>query len=434
MKKLLLVISVLMMGVSLGFSKVVINLWHAYRGAEADAINKVTEMFNLSHNDIEVKLLPVPFDAINNKLQTVIPAVNKGQSQEEGPDVFVFGQDFTGDWAERQLILPLENFISKDITSQYFKNTINAFADYMYDGALWALPGSFKNISLFYNKRFIANPPKKLSELMAISGKFTNPGDKKWGFSYDCGNFYYHTMWVQAWGGAIFKKIGTTKKGVPIFLPLLYSQPMISAGDFVFKNLKNGNFHGAAEAEITYSFNNNKTLFAISGQWFRGEIAANIDYGVAELPIVDEIGVQAVPFLTVEGYFMASCTKDQAAAAEVIKYFTSAAMGRYFGKIGKQTPANKGAYQYSEVKNDPISKVFMAAAGNAISMPNNPEMALTWDPASSGLSSVLNGANSAQTWKDQQIRLMKLIEKERKINYAKLGFDYTKFTVPLSIK
>jgi maltose-binding protein MalE len=241
-------------------------------------------------------------------------------------------------------------------------------------------------------------------------------------------------MWVQAWGGAIFKKIGTTKKGVPIFLPLLYSQPMISAGDFVYKNLKNGNFHGAAEAEITYSFNNNKTLFAISGQWFRGEIAANIDYGVAELPIVDEIGVQAVPFLTVEGYFMASCTKDQAASAEVIKYFTSAAMGRYFGKIGKQTPANKGAYQYPEVKNDPISKVFMAAAGNAISMPNNPEMALTWDPASSGLSSVLNGANSAQTWKDQQIRLMKLIEKERKINYAKLGFDYTKFTVPLTIK
>ncbi|OHD55636.1 MAG: hypothetical protein A2Y33_13455 [Spirochaetes bacterium GWF1_51_8] len=421
------------MGVSLGYSKIVINLWHAYRGAEADAINKVTEMFNLSHGDIQVKLLPVPFDAINNKLQTVIPAVNKGQSQEEGPDVFVFGQDFVGDWAERQLILPIESFIDPEIVKQYYPATIKALS-YMYEGGLWALPGSFKNIALFFNKRFISAPPKKLSELIAVSDKFTNPAEKKWGFSYDTGNFYYHTMWVQAWGGTIFKKIGTNKKGFPIWLPLLYSQPMISAGDFVYKNLKNNKFHGAAEAEITYSFNNNKTLFAISGQWFRGEIAANVDYGVAELPIVDEIGRQAVPFLTVEGYFMASCTKDQAAAAEVIKYFTSAAMGRYFGKIGKQTPANKGAYQYSEVANDPISQVFKAAAANAIGMPSCPEMALTWDPASSGLSGVLNGKDGATTWKEQQIRLMKLIEKDRKISYAKLGFDYTKFTAPLKIQ
>jgi hypothetical protein len=36
------------------------------------------------------------------------------------------------------------------------------------------------------------------------------------------GDFYYHTMWGQGFGGKIFRQIGTTSAGSPIFLPLLY--------------------------------------------------------------------------------------------------------------------------------------------------------------------------------------------------------------------
>jgi hypothetical protein len=37
--------------------------------------------------------------------------------------------------------------------------------------------------------------------------------------------------------------------------------------------------------------------------------------------------------------------QNQNAAIEVIKYFTSAAMGKVFAEIRQQTPAKKGAYQ-----------------------------------------------------------------------------------------
>jgi maltose-binding protein MalE len=433
MKKIFLITAFVLLSAGNLFPKlVVINLWHAYRAGEADAINKVTEMFNLSHSEIQVKLLPVPFDAINDKLRTVISAVNMGQSGEDGPDVFVFPHDAVGDWAERQLILPIESFVDSSVTEQYFGNTLKAF-NYMYDGALWALPGSFKNIALFYNKRFITNPPKKLSELIAAAQKFQKPDAAVWGLSYVAGNIYYHTMWVQAWGGTFFRQIGMNKKGFPIFLPLLYSHPMITAAEFVRKLVQSGKIHSADEQEILYSFNMNKTLFAISGQWFRGAIAENIDYGVAELPIIDEIDTQAIPFLTVEGFYMASCTKDQAASAEVIKYFTSAAMGRYFAKIGKQTPANKGAYAYSEVSGDPIAQIFKTAAGKAISMPNNPEMSWTWEPAYMGLVEIMGGAPANQVWKAKQIELMKRIEKETKISFQKLGYGDKKLTAPLSV-
>ncbi|OHD56870.1 MAG: hypothetical protein A2Y33_09825 [Spirochaetes bacterium GWF1_51_8] len=415
------------------YPKVVINIWHPYRAGEADAIVKVAEMFNLSHSEIQVKLLPVPFDSFSSKVQTVIGAVNSGQGGEEGPDVFVCAHDAAGNLALRQFILPIESFIDKSLTAEYFANTIKAF-NYMYDDALWALPGSFKNIALFYNKRYINNPPKMLSEILALAKKFQNPAEKAYGFAYETGNIYYHTMWLQAWGGTIFKKIGTTKKGFPIFLPLLFSQPMIASSEFVYGHVKAGNFTGASETEILYSFNNNKTLFVVSGQWFRGAIAANIDYGVAELPIVDEIDRQAIPFLTVEGYYIASCTKDQAASVEVIKYFTSAAMGRYFGKIGKQTPANKGAYAYPEVSGDPISQIFKAAAGKAISMPNNPEMSWAWEPAYMGLINVMAGMPAKEAWKEKQVILMKLIEKENGMSYAKLGWDYGKLNTPIPVE
>jgi maltose-binding protein MalE len=109
-------------------------------------------------------------------------------------------------------------------------------------------------------------------------------------------------------------------------------------------------------------------------------------------------------------------------------------MGRYFAKIGKQTPANKGAYTYSEVSGDPIAQIFKIAAGKAISMPNNPEMSWAWEPAYMGLVELLGGASPETVWKAKQIELMKRIETETKISFQKLGFDYNKLTAPLSVK
>ena len=438
MKKLLILAVLFVFTAGSMFGQVVINLWHAYRDTEREAIEAVAQKFNAAQIKtpdgklITVKLLMVPFDSINDKLQTTIKAVKqKTDPNLEGPDVFVFAQDFAGDWAEKGLIIPIESYIPADYVAKFFKNTILAF-NYMYPEAIWALPGSFKNIALYYNKKYIQNPPTKLSELISVARKFTDTANRRYGFTYETGNFYYHTMWVQAWGGSIFKKIGTTDKGFPIFLPLLYSEPMVKAGDFIYSKLKSGDIIGAAEAEIKQGFLENKVMFAISGQWFRGSIKGT-DYGVAQLPIVDEINEQAIPFLTVEGYFLSGCAKDHRAAVEVIKYFTSGAMGRYFGQIGGQTPANKDAYVYSEVANDPISAVFKQAAAFSKPMPQCPEMAITWDPASSGLSSVLNGKDSKTVWREQQARLMKLIEKQRGITFKTYGVNPDALTSLISV-
>ncbi len=390
---------------------VTVNVWHAYRAGEKKAIEQVAKMFNVSHVDIQVKLLPVPFDAINEKLRATIPL-------GEGPDVFIFAQDYVGNWAEGNLILPLEYFITPDLKKQYFKHTLEAF-HYMYPGAQWALPSSFKNLVLFYNKDYVRKPPRKMSELIKMAKAFTDPDVKpfgKWGFVYETGNFYYHTMWIQGFGGRIFKRTGPTS-----YYPLLNTAPHIKAARYAKKLLDMKICPvGADRTLITQLFNTGNAMFVVNGQWFRGEISPDIDYGVAPLPIVDSIdglkgsGRPAVPFLTVEGYFMSSCAKDQQAAFEVIKYFTSAAAGVVMAKIGKQTPANRGAYKYAVVKNDPIARIFREAARHAIPMPNCPEMALTWGPATSALNEILGGADPKKTLKRYQNELVARIKKMRK--------------------
>lgn len=123
------------------------------------------------------------------------------------------------------------------------------------------------------------------------------------------------------------------------------------------------------------------------------------------------------------------------ASVKVIEYFTSAAMGKVMAQVGKQTPANKGAYKYSIVNNDQISSIFKEAAGVAISMPNVPEMGLTWGPAGGALGDILKGEDPEKSLKARQIELMKLIEGNKKIPgaFKSFGYDYNKLSTFISV-
>lgn len=438
MRKLLLSALLVIAVVLPAFAAVKVSIWHGYRGEEKRAIEEVAKMYNVGQgtkDGVQVSLLAVSFDALNDKLRMEIP-------NNKGPDVFIFAQDYVGGWAESEIILPLEKYLDKATLDQYFPNTLDAF-EYMYPGSVWALPGSFKNIALYYNKNLVRNPPQKMSEIITAAKNFTNPKAGalgRWGFVYETGNFYFHTMWVQGFGGRIFRNVGKTKQGYPIFLPLLYSDPMIKAGYYVNNNvIKQGVCPlGPGGTLVTQLFNTGNAMFVISGQWFRGEIDKRINYGLSELPFMDKVdantvsapGSRAIPFLTVEGYFMASCARNQQAAVKVIKFFTSKTAGKVMAKIGKQTPANALAYEYPEVSGDEISQIFRKASKVAKSMPNSPEMALTWDPATSGLNDILGGAKPEDALKRRQIQLMKSIEQ---LKGAGIFSRYQELSKPLSV-
>ncbi|MGB9621625.1 MAG: extracellular solute-binding protein [Brevinematia bacterium] len=419
MKQIIFTLTILVLSIT-SFAQVKINIWHAYRGDEKKAIEQVADTFNITYFDTQITLLPVPFDAMNDKLRTMIPL-------GKGPDLFIFAQDFTGEWANNNIIVPISSMVNQSLIEQFPKYLLQAYV-YGDNDDLWALPMSFKNLILFYNKNYVSKVPNTWSELIDLAKKFTDPKSGPYGrrgFVYDMGNFYYHTMWIQGFGGRIFKKVKGTE-----YFPLLDSEPVYNSIKYVLRLKKMINPTGDPKGEVggdnatvTELFNSGNALFVVNGQWFRAEISPKVNYGVAPFPIIDDLpgikgsGRRAIPFLTVEGIFMSSNVKNKQAAFKVMEFITSPQAGRIFAKVGKQTPANINTYKYSEVKNDPISQIFIEAAKEAIPMPNVPEMALTWSPATSALVEATGlDADDPQLdskiksiWKKRQDELINLI-------------------------
>ncbi|HXU29224.1 MAG TPA: extracellular solute-binding protein, partial [Thermoanaerobaculia bacterium] len=77
------------------FAQKEIVVWHAYRGDEKAAFEKVVANFNASPagKGLKVTTLAVPYDAMADKITAAVPRGN-------GPDVFIFAQDRMGGWVE----------------------------------------------------------------------------------------------------------------------------------------------------------------------------------------------------------------------------------------------------------------------------------------------------------------------------------------------
>ena len=83
MKRLFLALLVVLVGVAYGCAEPPhgITLWHPYRGAEDEALQRSVEAFE-KESHVKVTTLFVPYEAYIAKLEAAIPRGN-------GPDVFI---------------------------------------------------------------------------------------------------------------------------------------------------------------------------------------------------------------------------------------------------------------------------------------------------------------------------------------------------------
>ncbi len=94
-------------------------------------------------------------------------------------------------------------------------------------------------------------------------------------------------------------------------------------------------------ALITTLFNDGKAAIVFSGPWFLGEIADDIDYGLAPLPTITETGNPMRPWMTVEGVYITAPSKHKDEAYEFVTYITDVPAAKIMALEGRQTPANE---------------------------------------------------------------------------------------------
>lgn len=379
-KHILLILTLLFLPLS-AFAQTELVVWHAYRAEEKAAFEKVVAGYNASKaGKIKVTTLAVPFDAFADKISAAVP-------RGKGPDVFIYAQDRLGGWIEAgNTVEPIDFYVEDDTKARYIPTTMEAMT---YQGTIYGLPFDYKEITMIYNKKLVPKPPTTTAELVATAKKLTDPKTGKFGLAYSYADFYYHSCLMNGFGGGAFK--GRT--------PILNSPENVKSMELLMRWVETDQIlpKEPSTALVTSLFNEGKTAIVFSGPWFLGEIAKTIDYGLAVLPKINEAGGTPMkPWITVEGLYIAAPSKNKEAAYDFIKYASDVASAKIMAIEGRQTPANKNAYNDPQVAGDPILKAFRAQVDSAVPMPNLPEMTMVWSPATTAMNAITKKTATAK--------------------------------------
>ncbi|MDJ0837155.1 MAG: extracellular solute-binding protein [Acidobacteriota bacterium] len=376
-------------------------IWHSYRGQEKEALLKVVDNFNakVKSDGYSVKPLAVPYDAYADKVTAAIP-------RGKGPDVFIFAQDRLGGWIEAgNTVEPLDFFLEDDMSDKFVEGTMDAMT---YQDTVYGLPFNFKSILMIYNKKLVQTPPKTTGELVAMAKKMTNVAAGEYGWAYSYSDFFFHASVMNAFGGRVFD---------PGPKPVLNLPQNVKALETLMKWFKTDKVlpEEPSTALITALFNQNKAAIIFNGPWFLGEIDKSIDYGLANLPTVDEAGGEPMrPWMTIEGIYIAAPSKHKDEAFELVKHLISLETAKTMAITGRQTPANLAVYEEPEIKKDPIIQALREQAKLGVPMPNYPEMTMVWSPATTAMNLIVKEtATPAQAMERAQKEVQASVDRLR---------------------
>jgi arabinogalactan oligomer / maltooligosaccharide transport system substrate-binding protein len=369
-------------------------VWHAYRGGEKDAFEKVVAAYNAANagKGVSVSTLAVPYDAFADKITAAVP-------RGKGPDVFIYAQDRLGGWIEAgNTIEPIDFFLDEATTSRFLPTTMEAMT---YRGTVYGLPLNFKVLTQIYNRRLVSSPPKTAKELVALAKKLGDPATGRFGLAYQYGDFYYHAALMNGFGGGVFADGNK---------PVLDQPANLQALDLLLGWIDRDRILPAepSTALITSLFNAGKAAIVFSGPWFLGEIAEEIDWGLALLPTLDDAGARPMrPWMTVEGVYVAAPSKNKEAAYAFARYLTDVPQAKVLALAGRQTPANQQVYADPEIAADSVLQAFRAQVAVAVPMPNVPEMTMVWSPATTAMNLIIK---KSATPKEAMTRAQREVE------------------------
>jgi arabinogalactan oligomer/maltooligosaccharide transport system substrate-binding protein len=377
-----------------------LTVWHAYRGDEKAAFEKVVGMYNAKQKDVVVKTLAVPYDAYADKITASVP-------RGKGPDVFIFAQDRLGGWVEAgQTIEPIDFFVDDKVTSQLVPGMMEAMT---YRDTVYGLPLNFKSIAMIYNTALVKAPPKTTGELIKVAKGLTNAPSGRFGLAYEYSNFFFHAALMNAFGGQVF---------APGPKPVIDSPQNVAAVKTMLKWYKQDGILPADPSStlIASLFNEGKAAIVFSGPWFLGEVQDKVKYAIAPLPTVDEAGGKPMkPWLTVEGVYVSAGSKHKEAAYAFAEYLVSLDAARVLALEGGQLPTNKAVFSDPKVAANPTLQGFRKQLDTAVPMPNYAEMTLMWSPVTTAMNKIVKGSATPEVaLKEAQATVTDSIAKLRK--------------------
>lgn len=347
--------------------KTVVNFWYLWGGAEGENVEKLIAEFNASQDNFEVKGLSVP------DVQKIVVAISSG----EGPDITDNFSNNTASYAEKGMLLALDDYISK---SNYDLSDFvpAALEGGRYKGKQYALPINVNFFMMFYNKKLLAEagysePPKTNDELLEYAIKMTKVNAdntiETLGFP-DFPAVYYTNNMTYALGGNFISEDGKTltpdNPGMISAIKLMQDYRNKFGVDNVIK------FNSSAKyLDATDPFIQGKQALRIDGPWFghtiKNVLKKDIDYGIAPLPAPagksELLGGGEVSSST---FFIPSNAKNKDGAWAFMSWLMSRETMTKFNDMFANLPARTSVYDDPSLQDIPD----FAAFANAATSPN----------------------------------------------------------------
>jgi maltose-binding protein MalE len=352
-------------------------LWHAYRGEERAALEAGVTAWAQRHPEVRVRALAVPYDAFVDKVSLAVPKGN-------GPDVFIFGHDRLGDWAQRGLLEPLGFLADEALLDRHPRETLDAL---VYADELYGLPLAFKCLALYYDRTLVPEAPATTDELERVARAVRARNPEAWGIAWELDSLYFHAPWLHGFGGAVYADAADTLAlGTPeAARSLAFVRAWRTEATIIPPEV--------TSALTTALFRRHELAFVVSGPWFRAELAGHEGWGVAPLPVVSATGQPARPFLGVEGLFLNRRSRQKSLAFDLMVELTGDVAARTRFRQGGQLVANQAVYEDADVRADTFAQAFRAQAARTVALSNRPHMRRVWTPVKDALSAaIVHGA------------------------------------------
>lgn len=301
-----------------------------------------------------------------------------GNDPNSAPDLFIFAHDKIGVFAEMGILSPVTELLEEGVLEDYLDMTLEAAS---YKGTIYQLPLYFETLMFMYNRRYMQDEEVPATTDELLSYMEANTGRGRYGFVEQHSTAYYSAAWIHGFGGSIidsqrepFPNPDAVKDALRYHLKFVELMP----GETEYATVNTLFLEGKADATI-------------GGPWMVPSArAAEIDLGIAPMPVVDATGMALAPYSGVQGVHVLKFAAEN--KTETVKAFlaalTAPEVGVSLALASGCAPANSKCYEDPAVANDALVQAMRETAQIAVPMPNIPEMDVMWTVTSNLLTDV----------------------------------------------
>lgn len=343
--------------------KTEVSFWYLWGGVEGEYVEELISEFNESQELYEVKGLSVP------DVQKIIVAISSG----EGPDVTDNFSNNTASYAEKGMLLALDDYIARDNydVSDFMPAALEGGR---YKEKLYALPINVNFNLMFYNKALFAEagldgPPQTEEQLLEYAIKLTQTNAdgtlKVLGFP-DFPNVYYTNSMAYALGGDFISEDGGAltpdNDGLKKAIELMQAYRNEFGSDNVLK------FNSSAKyLDATDPFIQGTQAIRFDGPWFghtvKNVLKKDIDYGVAPYPApAGKPELAGGGEVSSSTFFIPSNAKNKDGAWAFMSWLLSKENMIKFNDKFANLPARTSAYDDPSLQDIPDFQAFAEAA------------------------------------------------------------------------